>query len=147
MHVREVLTPQKITTPSPDVYIYDFGKNINGQFEVTVKGAASAITVKLRPGEDLKADGLVVPAVRARPNYTLKGGDSETWGLMFDATGFRYLQVEGATTDPQNTALPLIEKAASHFVCTAARDVGSFTASDKRYQQIHDLAVPHLATK
>jgi len=143
MRVREVLTPQKVTNPSPNIYIYDFGKNINGQFEITVKGSSGA-TVKLQPGEHLKADGRVDPGRAGPSSYTLKGGDSETWGLMFDATGFRYLQVEGATPDPQNTALPLIQKATSHFVCTAAPDVGTFTASDKRYVQIHDLAVRTL---
>ncbi len=143
LRVREVLPSQKVTNPSPNIYVYDFGKNVNGQYEITVKGSAGQ-TVTLRPGEDLKSNGRV-DLGRAEPSkYTLKGGDSETWGVMFNATGFRYLEVEGATTDPQNTALPLIEKTACHFVCAAARDVGSFTASDNRYMQIHDLALRTL---
>ena len=76
--------------------------------------------------------------------YTLKGGGSETWGPTFNSVGFRYLEVEGATTNPQNTALPLIQKAAGHFVCAAVRDVGTFTASDKRYMQIRELALRTL---
>ena len=143
MRVREVLTPQKVTNPAANIYVYDFGKNVNGQYEITVKGA-SGKTVTLRPGEHLQANGRVNMG-RAEPSkYALKGGDPETWGLMFNATGFRYLEIEGATTDPQNTALPLIQKATSYFVCTAARDVGTFAASDNRYVQIHDLAVRTL---
>lgn len=143
MRVREVFAPQKVTTPSPNIQVYDFGKNMNGQYQITVKGS-SGQTVILRPGEHLKADGRVNMG-RAEPsNYTLKGGGSETWGVTFNATGFRFLEVEGATTDAQNTALPLIQKAEAHFVCAAARDVGTFTASDKRYMQIHDLALRTL---
>ncbi len=143
MRVREVFAPQKVTTPSPNIQVYDFGRNMNGQYQITVKGS-SGQTVTLRPGEDLKADGRVDPG-RAEPSkYTLKGGGSETWGVTFNATGFRFLEVEGATTDPQNTALPLIQKAEAHFVCAAARDVGTFTASDKRYMQIHELALRTL---
>lgn len=143
IRVREVLTPQKITNPAPSICVYDFGNNINGQYQITVKGSAGQV-VTLRPGELLQNNGRVNMG-RAEPSkYTLKGGEPETWGLMFNATGFRYLEVEGATTDPQNTALPLIQKVASHFVCTAARDVGTFDASDKRYVQIHDLAVRTL---
>lgn len=139
MRVREVLMPQKVTNPAANIYVYDFGKNMNGQYEITVKGS-SGQTVTLRPGEHLQANGRVNMG-RAEPSkYTLKGGDPETWGLMFNATGFRYLEIEGATTDPQDATLPLIQKATSYFVCTAARDVGTFTASDNRYVQIHDLA-------
>ncbi len=139
MRVREVFAPQKVTNPSPNIYVYDFGKNMNGQYEITVKGSVGQ-TVTLRPGEALKTNGRVNLG-RAEPSkYTLKGSGSETWGPTFNAVGFRYLEVEGVTTDPQNTALPLIQKAAGHFVYTAAREVGSFTASDNRYLQIHDLA-------
>ncbi len=137
MRVREVFAPQKVTNPSPNIYVYDFGKNVNGQYEITVKGP-SGKTVKFQLGKHVQRSGRVHPGRAGLSTYTLKGGGSETWGVTLNATGFRFLQVEGATTDPQNTALPLIQKAASHFVCTAARDVGTFTASDKRYMQIHD---------
>ncbi len=146
MRVREVLTPQKVTNPSPNMCVYDFGKNINGQFEITVKGSSVCQNREAFSPESIWKASMArwTWGGRRLSSYTLKGGDSETWGLMFDATGFRYLQVEGATTDPQNTALPLIQKAAAHFVCTAARDVGSFTSSDNRYVQIHDLPAPDL---
>ena len=143
MKVRQVLASQKVTNPSPNIYVYDFGQNMNGQYEITVRGNAGA-TVKLRPGEHLESNGRVDPGRAGPSRYTLKGSDWETWGLMFNATGFRYLEVEDVTTDPQNTALPLIQKATAYFVCSAARDVGSFTASDPRYVQIHDLAVRTL---
>jgi hypothetical protein len=143
MRVREVFAPQKVTNPSPNIYVYDFGKNMNGQFEITVKGSAGQ-TVTLRPGEDVKSDGRVNMGRAEASKYTLKGSGSETWGPTLNAVGFRYLEVEGATANPQDTTLPLIEKAAAHFVCAAVRDVGTFTASDKRYTQIHDLALQTL---
>ena len=40
MRVREVFAPQKVTNPSPNIYVYDFGKNMNGQYEITLKGSA-----------------------------------------------------------------------------------------------------------
>ena len=143
MKAMQRFEPQKITNPGPNIYVYDFGQNMNGQYEITVKGTAGA-TVNLQPGEHLQSNGRVNPG-RAGPSmYTLKGGDSETWGLMFNATGFRYLEVDGVTTDPQNTALPLVQKTTAYFVYAAGREVGTFTASDARYVQIHDLAVRTL---
>ena len=143
MKVRQVFASQTVTNPASNVYVYDFGQNMNGQYEITVKGNAGA-TVTLQPGEHLESNGRVNSGRAGPSRYTLKGSDWETWGLMFNATGFRYLEVQDVTTDPQNTALPLIQKATAYFVCTAARDVGSFTASDSRYVQIYDLAVRTL---
>jgi len=143
MKVRQIFASQSVTSPAPNIYVYDFGQNMNGQYEITVKGRAGA-TVTMQPGEYLGSNGRVNPGRAGPSHYTLKGSDWETWSLMFNATGFRYLEVEDATTDPQNTALPLIQKATAYFVCTAARDVGSFTASDPRYVEIHDLAVRTL---
>jgi hypothetical protein len=143
MKVRQIFASQKVTNPASNIYVYDFGQNMNGQYEITVKGKAGA-TVTMRAGEYLTSNGRVNPGRAGPSSYTLKGSDLETWRLMFDATGFRYLEVQDVTTDPRNTALPFIQKATAYFVCSAARDVGSFTASDPRYIQIHDLAARTL---
>jgi len=143
MKVRQTFASTKVTNPAPNIHVFDFGQNMSGQYEITVKGSVGA-AVRMQAGEFLRKNGRVNPGRAGPSRYTLKGSGPETWRLMFNATGFRYLEVQGVTTDPHVTALPLIQNATAYFVCSAARDVGSFTASDPRYVQIHDLAVRTL---
>ena len=79
----------------------------------------------------------------AGSTYTLKGiGDSETWRLMFSSVGFRYVEVRNVTCDcAADATLPCLEGVRADFTCSAAREVGTFAASDPRYNQIRDLAL------
>ena len=50
----EALSAVNVTSPAANTFIFDFGRNMNGQFEITVSGKAGA-SVSLMPGEALRA--------------------------------------------------------------------------------------------
>ncbi len=136
---RQTFAAQKVTHPASGICVYDFGQNMSGQFQITVDGDAGA-TVEIQPGECLNAKGRVNGGRAEKSEYTLKGGGPETWGLQFNSTGFRYVELRNATTKELGGTLPVVTDVTAFFVCTAARDVSTFEASDARYVQIHDLA-------
>lgn len=134
----DALSAVNVTSPAANTFIYDFGRNMNGQFEITVSGKAGA-SLSLTPGEALKS-GKVNPGRSGTSTYTLKGGGGETWRLMFSTIGFRYLQVSGGTRTATDTSVPNIMDAKAHVTYSASNSVGTFTASDTRLNKIHDLA-------
>ncbi len=142
--VQQTLEPIQIFSPSANVYVYDFGQNMNGQYGITVSGTAG-MTVNILPGEALNSsDGPVAPSNTTGSIYTLKGGGPETWQLTFSSTGFRYIQLSNVTTNSQNASLPLVQNVTACRLSSAATSVGSFSASDTRYDQIYDLALRTL---
>jgi hypothetical protein len=110
---------------------------MNGQFEITVNGQAGA-AVTLVPGEYLSG-GRVNAGRSGTSTYTLKGGGPETWRLTFSTIGMRYLQVNGASQTATG-AVPTITDAKAHVTYTGSNSVGTFKASDERYNKIHDMA-------
>ena len=111
---------------------------MNGQFEITVSGKAGA-SVTLTPGEFLKS-GRVNAGRSGTSTYTLKGGGPETWRLAYSTIGFRYLEVSGATRTAGDTTTPNLMDAKAYVTYTASNSVGTFMASDARFNKIHDLA-------
>jgi alpha-L-rhamnosidase len=133
----EALSAVKVTSPAANTVIFDFGRNMSGQFEITVNGKAGA-SVTLVPGEFLSG-GKVNAGRSGTSTYTLKGGGPETWRLSFSTIGMRYLQVNGASQTATD-AVPTITDAKAYDTHTGSNSVGTFTASDARYSKIHDLA-------
>ncbi len=85
-----------IVTPKGEK-VLDFGQNIAGRVEFTVTGRAGDRVV-LRHAEVLDKDGNFytenLRKARARVEYVLKGGASETYEAHFTWQGFRYVMVE-----------------------------------------------------
>jgi alpha-L-rhamnosidase len=133
----ETLSAIRVTSPTANTVIFDFGRNMNGQFEITVSGKAGA-AVTLVPGEYLSG-GRVNAGRSGTSTYTLKGGGPETWRLAFSTIGMRYLQVNGVSQTASD-AVPTITDAKAYMTYTASESVGTFKASDERYNKIHDLA-------
>ncbi len=139
----EVRVGKNISSPSANNSVFDFGKNINAQFEIKVSGKAGA-KVTLTPGEHLNGDGTVNPGRSNHMTYTLKGGGPEVWRQTFSTVGMRYVQVGGASTDAAQSDLPVIQSVTGYFTYTGADDVGRFHTSDERYNKIYDLALNAL---
>ncbi|MEO6080374.1 MAG: family 78 glycoside hydrolase catalytic domain [Steroidobacteraceae bacterium] len=135
---RETLSAVNITNPAANTFIFDFGRNMNGQFEITVSGKAGA-TVSLTAGEFL-SDEKVNPGRSGTNTYTLRGGGPETWRLSFSTIGMRYLQVGGVARTATQTELPHLMDAKAYVTYTGSNSVGTFMASDARYNKIYDLA-------
>ena len=124
----ETLAAVNLTSPTANTSVFDFGPNMNGQFEMTVSGKAGA-SVTLTPGEFLKGGG--VNTGQSGPStYTLKGGGPETWCLAYSTIGFRYLEVSGATRTAGDTTTPNLMGAKAYVTYTSSNSVGTFMASD-----------------
>ncbi|MEO8616857.1 MAG: family 78 glycoside hydrolase catalytic domain [Luteolibacter sp.] len=139
----EAIAGKNISSPSANNYVFDFDKNMNAQFGITVSGKAGDV-IQLTLGEHLKGDGSVNPGRSKTMTYTLKGGGPETWRQQFSTMGMRYLQVGGVTTDAAKKELPYIGAVNCYFVYSAFENIGTFKASDERYEQIHSLVLNSL---
>jgi alpha-L-rhamnosidase len=133
--VVDTLAAKKITEPKPGVYVVDLGVNFAGWERIRVKGPAGT-QVTMRPGELLNSDGTVSQATTGSPiwdTYTLSGKDVETWHPNFAYHGFRYLQLEGLPSAPdQHTVTGLVLR-------TANDSAGTFTSSNPLINSIHSI--------
>ena len=139
---RETLAAVGVTHPADGVYVYDFGRNINGVYEISIRGPAGA-QVEMASGETLSG-GRVKSRNTAGSRYILKGVEVETWRLTFSSIGFRYLEVRNVSREASEGTLPRLLDAKAYFTYTASREAGSFAASDARYNRIYDLALNTL---
>ena len=140
IRVMHVYTPVKVTQPKPGVLVYDLGQNFAGWPEIAVSGPAGA-TVKLIGGELLDANGLVTQHSSKGPqwfSYTLRGRGVETWHPRFSYWGFRYVQVEGASSEPTKDGARIVSLR-GQAVHTSSPRVGDFSSSDKLLNRIHML--------
>lgn len=151
MKVHEALSPVRVDEPQPGVFVYDFGQNVSAVPRLYVRGRAGQ-KVKLTPAEQRHGmtprrndgRGLVNQAGVGQPNYfeyTLRGGDTESWTPQFSYTGCQYLQVEGAvpTGHPNPENKPVLEALETLHVRNAAATVGRFECSNPLFNRIDRL--------
>jgi alpha-L-rhamnosidase len=97
------LKPIAITSPMPDVYIFNMGQNMVGWCEITVKGKKGQ-QIQLRHGEMLELDGtLHVENLRLAAQtdrYILAGEDVAKLHPHFTFHGFQYVEVTGLKSKP-----------------------------------------------
>ncbi|MFG2015961.1 family 78 glycoside hydrolase catalytic domain [Actinomadura geliboluensis] len=125
----------KITQPKDGVYVVDLGTNFAGWPKLRVSGPAGT-KVTMRPGELLNADGTVSQHTTGSPiwdTYTLSGEGTETWHPRFVYHGFRYLQLEGLPSAPdEGTVTGIVLRAGN-------AGAGSFTSSHGLLNDIHRI--------
>ncbi len=102
----QVIEPVNITEPEHNVFVYDFGQNMAGVVEITVKGEKGTV-VTIRHGEVLNngetnGDGAYgtlytanLRAAQATDKYVCAGTGEETWHPSFTFHGFRYAEISG----------------------------------------------------
>jgi alpha-L-rhamnosidase len=102
------VSPKQMTPVAKGAYIFDMGQNMVGWAALKVKGAAGT-KVRLRFAEILNPDGTIYTAnlrnADATDDYTLRGGDEETFAPHFTFHGFRYVEVTGYPGTPTLDAL------------------------------------------
>ncbi|QGQ95136.1 alpha-L-rhamnosidase [Paenibacillus psychroresistens] len=129
-----------IMEPQPELYVYDLGINFSGFFEIVVQGKAGQ-SLRILPSENLKPDGTVdqesIGAIQYC-SYTLKGEVVETWRPMFYYSGFRYLQIEGASWINADLK-PTIINVKGLNMYSAAKQTGQFSSSNESYNGIHQM--------
>jgi len=133
-HVETVRT-KKITRPRDGVYVADLGTNIAGWPVLRVSGPAGT-RVTMRPGELLAADGTVSQHTTGSPiwdTYTLSGDGVETWHPRFVYHGFRYVQLEGLPSAPDEDTV------SGMVLRTANERAGGFTSSHPLINDIHKI--------
>ncbi|MBQ7403348.1 MAG: family 78 glycoside hydrolase catalytic domain [Lentisphaeria bacterium] len=135
------IKPVGVTKLFPDVHIYDFGANLTGWCEITVRGKAGA-SVTIEYSEKIRANGDVDNAENARfiketpfqqDIYTLKGDGIEVWHPRFTYHGFRYAKLWA-----RNLEVISIE---AHFVHTDLTPVGTFETESSYLNKLHEITI------
>jgi len=127
IRVADTITPVKMASPRPGVFVYDLGQNISGWVRLRVRGPRGT-EVTMRHAELLYEDGTLntenLRRARATDVYVLRGdGVEEVYEPRFTYHGFRYVELAGY---PGTPALDSIQGRVVH---TAVTPVGSFASS------------------
>ncbi len=143
LEVKDVIATKQIHQLSEDKYLYDFGQNASGIFELKVTGRKGEV-IRLLPGELIHENKEINQNATGRWHYytyTLKGGGTETWRPRFTYYGFRYIQVEGATPagSPASDSLPGIVELKMLHTRNAASKNGTFHCSNELFNRIYAL--------
>ena len=133
---------KNVSHPEKGVSLYDFGQDISGILRIRVKGKAGQ-TVKLVPGELLKANGKVDQSINEpyTCSYTLKGGEEELWQPKFTYSAIRYAQVECSGSEGVEGLLELpavLEMKLLHNRNSTPAN-GSFSCSNELFNRIYRL--------
>ena len=133
----QLVAPVSIFTSPSGQTLVDFGQNLVGRLRITVQGPAGQ-TVTLRHAEVLEKGELGTRPLRhakATDQYTLKGGEAETWEPRFTFHGFRYAEISGWPGQLQAADLNAV-------VCHSdMQRTGWFECSDALLNQLHSNVV------
>jgi alpha-L-rhamnosidase len=123
----ERFTPVKIFRSPKGELLVDFGQNLVGWVNLTVRGHAGE-EVLIHHAEVLDKQGNFytdnLRAARQEVRYTLKGGEEETYEPRFSYFGFRYVKVDGYPGDLS------ADKISAVAVYADMQPSGSFSCSD-----------------
>jgi alpha-L-rhamnosidase len=111
IRVEKILPAKAISSPTPGVYIYDFGQNMSGVARIRISGPAGT-DVQLRFGEVLNRDGTLyvenLRAAKATDHFILAGHGMEEYQPSFTFHGFRYVEVSGVRSKPPLDAVKAV---------------------------------------
>ena len=137
------------TLPGTEIgyHLYDFGRNLTGNVEITVFGQAGDEVViqyaeRIREDGSLDREGIaqhVHTARFAEDRYYLRGGEPETWHGSFSFHGFRYARLYY----PASTKVLSVTARDLH---TDLREIGGYTTSDPRLNRLHDAVLRSTLT-
>lgn len=133
--VSKVLKPQKIYSPKPGMYVYDFEQNFSGYVRLKVRGPRGC-EVKLRFAEIIHDDGTINTATNGNaPStdiYILKGEGEEVFEPHFTYHGFRYVELTGFP------GVPSLDNLEGIFFHSDVSKVGDFFCSNYLINKIHN---------
>ena len=99
----KVMAAKSVSSPSPGVYIYDFGQNLAGVPRISLQGPRGT-DVKLRFAEVLNTDGTIyvenLRTAKATDHFILAGTGIEEYQPQFTFHGFRYMEISGVAAQP-----------------------------------------------
>lgn len=142
IRVDETFKPTEITEPEPGVFVFDFGQNLSGHAQLSVRGPAGT-EVSMKYAERLAKDGLVDQKDIAQhvlrfdkkqkfqtDTYILNGHGKEVWSSRFAYDGFRYVEVHGFPGKPDKDSLTAV------FFHSDIPKVGRFECSNPLLNRI-----------
>ena len=133
----------KWQTPSGD-WVYDFGQNMSGIMNVTLKGEDGQ-EVAFIPAELKDKDGNAYnkPVGDWEYHVTLRNQQKVNVEPKFSYTGFRYIQVHGAVPagEANPGGLPVIETIVAKHTTSAcaAKEAGTFKCNNEYLNQVHQF--------
>ncbi len=115
IRAEKALIAKAITSPTPGVYIFDFGQNMSAVPHLRVRGAAGE-DVKLRFAEVLNPDGTLyvdnLRTAKATDHFILAGSNIgagvEEFEPEFTFHGFRYAEISGLRQRPTSRTLEAV---------------------------------------
>lgn len=135
--VKRTYVPVSCKKTAAGGLLFDFGQNMAGFFEVTLRGRAGQ-KVRLSAVEKLDQDGQPLPCCNTWCRYILVGDTEEMWRPRFTYQAGRWLHVQ---PDDEERELPEVVGVRAYSVTSSAQDTGNFSCSDVRLMQVHDLIV------
>lgn len=138
LEIKETLSPNAVSTNKAGHTLYDFGQNMSGIPQITVKGQKGQRII-MHPGELIDADSCINQSASGTPyyfTYTLRGDGVETWAPQFSYYGFRYIEIE---TDSNNGYSPEILDVKAHHTSAENQITGSFHCSEELFNRIYRL--------
>ena len=130
------MTPKRMSSPRPGMFVYDLGQNFSGWVRLKVSGPRDTV-VKIRHAELLYEDGTLnvenLRAARATDTYTLKGEGTEVYEPRFTQHGFRYVEVTGYPGTPTMDAIQ------ARVVHSDVPSIGGFSSSKEILNQIQHI--------
>ena len=137
IRVNRILTPQKLSSPAPGVYIFDFGQNYSGWIRLKASGPAGT-EIRVRHGELVNEDGTLNTSpnqnAESRDIYILQGSGMEAYEPHFTYHGFRYVEITGFP------GVPSLDSIEGCFVHSDVDSTGDFHCSHELITRIHQSA-------
>ncbi|MDG0791731.1 glycoside hydrolase family 78 protein [Cohnella ginsengisoli] len=138
IRVVETISCEYLSSPMPNVYVYDAGLITTGWAKLTVQ-APRGTSVKLVYGEILRENGSLDIWKEGYDHqfwenpqedvYIAKGEGIETWEPKFSYKGFRYIQIESAAKPAS------VEARVFH---NDLDTIGAFDSSNDLFNRIHE---------
>ncbi len=136
----ESISPFECAVPSQGGYLYDFGENNSGIFQLKIKGKRGQ-KIDIQCGEQLLDGKLCYSNINFYPDgfcqrdiYWLKGGEEEIFEPMFTFHGYRYIYVNGITEEQAT------EELLTYLVMSSdLEERGTFTCSDERVNALYEM--------
>jgi len=133
------LKPERVFAGANGKWIFDLGQNIAGWARIRINAeAGTQLTLKfaeiLMPdglGLDYDTTGVDATGFEQTDIYVCRGGGVETWQPRFTYHGFRYIEVEGLSSEPPADFLEGV------LVRSDVASRGSFKCSDELLNRIH----------
>jgi alpha-L-rhamnosidase len=133
IQVTENISPKNVSSPAPDVFVFDMGQNMVGWATLKASGPAGT-KIRLRFAEILTPDGNIyrdnLRSAEATDTYILRGSGAEYFEPHFTYHGFRYVEVTGYPGKPPLDAIT------GQVFHTANEFTGKFTSSSLMLNQL-----------